>query len=149
TVRIVRIEPDRRRLGLSIRQLGDEATAQAEGEATPPEPQDGVESDASEPAPRAETSPAEAAARQRPAQPEAPTTAMAEAFRAFQQQQATRDRDDVGEAPDAENADASATVAQEPTEASDSAAAESAIDVEPAVVEQAMEAPDVDVTVAP
>jgi small subunit ribosomal protein S1 len=154
TVRIVRIEPDRRRLGLSIRQLGDEAPAQAEGETTPPEPQDGAEPGAEEAAPRAESSPAEPAARQRPAQPEAPTTAMAEAFRAFQQQQATRDRDEVGEATDAEsadaeNADVSATVAQAPTEASDSAAAESATDVDPAVVEQAMEAPDVDVTHAP
>ena len=85
TVRIVRIEPDRRRLGLSIRQLGDEATAQAEGETTPPEPRAEAEPGAAEAAPRAETSPAEPAARQRPAQPEAPTTAMAEAFRAFQQ----------------------------------------------------------------
>jgi small subunit ribosomal protein S1 len=152
TVRIVRIEPDRRRLGLSIRQLGDEAITQAEGETSPPEPQDVAESGAAAPAPRAETSPAEPAARQRPAQPEAPTTAMAEAFRAFQQQQATRDRDEVGEvgeATDAENADASATIAQAPTEASDTAAAESATDVEPAVVEQAVEAPDVDVTIAP
>jgi small subunit ribosomal protein S1 len=154
TVRIVRIEPDRRRLGLSIRQLGDEATAQAEGEMTPPEPQDVAESGASESAPRAETSPAEPAARQRPAQPEAPTTAMAEAFRAFQQQQATRDRDEVGETTDTENADANATIAQAPTEASDTNAAESASDVEPAVVEpavveEALEAPDVDVTVEP
>jgi small subunit ribosomal protein S1 len=146
TVRIVRIEPDRRRLGLSIRQLGDEATTQAEGEATSPEPRAEAESGAAEAAPRAETSPAEPVARQRPAQPEAPTTAMAEAFRAFQQQQATRDN---GEVADAENADASETIDQAPTEASDIAAAESAGDVEPAVVEEAMEAPDVDVTVAP
>jgi small subunit ribosomal protein S1 len=83
TVRIVRIEPDRRRLGLSIRQLGDGA-AQDEGEMTSPEPQAGVETGAIEAtqAPRAETAPAEPAVRQRPAQPEAPTTAMAEAFRA-------------------------------------------------------------------
>jgi small subunit ribosomal protein S1 len=149
TVRIVRIEPDRRRLGLSIRQLGDEATAQAEGETTTAEPHAVEESSAAEAAPRAETPPAEPSARQRPAQPEVPTTAMAEAFRAFQQQQATRDRDETGEATDAENADASATIAQAPTEASDTAAAESATDVEPAVVEEAVEAPDVDVTVTP
>ena len=149
TVRIVRIEPDRRRLGLSIRQLGDEATAQAEGEAPTAEPHDGAESGAVEAAPRAESAPAEPAARQRPAQPEAPTTAMAEAFRAFQQQQATRDHDDEDEATDAESADASATIAQAPTEASDTAAAESATDAEPAAVEEAMEAPDVDVTQAP
>jgi small subunit ribosomal protein S1 len=149
TVRIVRIEPDRRRLGLSIRQLGDEATAQAEGEATSPEPHAEAESGAAESAPRAETAPAEPAARQRPAQPEAPTTAMAEAFRALEQrQQATRDRDN-GETADAENADVSATIAQAPTEASDTTTAESATDVEPAVVEEAMEAPDVDVTIAP
>ena len=149
TVRIVRIEPDRRRLGLSIRQLGDEATAQAEGEMTPPEPHAEAESGAAEAAPRAETSPAEPAARQRPTQPEAPTTAMAEAFRALEQrQQATRDRDN-GETADAENADASETIAQAPTEASDIASAESASAVDPAVVEQAVEAPDVDVTVAP
>jgi predicted RNA-binding protein with RPS1 domain len=149
TVRIVRIEPDRRRLGLSIRQLGDEATAQAEGETTPPEPRAEVELGAAEAVPRAETSSAAPAARQRPAQPVAPTTAMAEAFRAFQQQQATRDPNDPDEATDAENADASATVAQAPTEASDTAAAESAENVEPAVVEEAVEAPDVDVTIAP
>jgi small subunit ribosomal protein S1 len=149
TVRIVRIEPDRRRLGLSIRQLGDEEPAQGESEMAPPEPHAEAESGAAEATPRAETSSAEPVARQRPAQPEAPTTAMAEAFRVLEQrQQATRDRDN-GEAADAENADVSATVAQTPTEASDTVAAESASDVEPAVVEEAMEAPDVDVTSAP
>jgi predicted RNA-binding protein with RPS1 domain len=144
TVRIVRIEPDRRRLGLSIRQSGDGATA-PEGEsaeATRAEPQGAAEAGAPESAqaPRAEATSSEPATRARPAQPETPTTAMAEAFRAFQQQQATRD----GEA-----ADASATVPQAPTEASDTADAESAGDLEPTVVEQAVEAPDVDVTLAP
>jgi small subunit ribosomal protein S1 len=144
TVRIVRIEPDRRRLGLSIRQSGDGATAQEgeSAEATRAEPQGAAEAGAPESAqaPRAEATSSEPATRARPAQPETPTTAMAEAFRAFQQQQATRD----GEA-----ADASATVPQAPTLASDTAAAESASDLEPAVVEQAVEAPDVDVTLAP
>jgi small subunit ribosomal protein S1 len=151
TVRIVRIEPDRRRLGLSIRQLGDEAVATDDSETATPQPQAVVETDASEPAARAEAPASEPAARQRPAQPEAPTTAMAEAFRAFQEQQATRDRDngDAADAADAADADATVTIAQAPTEASDTAAAESATNVEPAVVEQAMEAPDVDVTVAP
>jgi small subunit ribosomal protein S1 len=144
SVRIVRIEPDRRRLGLSIRQSGDGATA-PEGEsaeAMRAEPQGAAEAGAPESAqaPRAEATSSEPATRARPAQPETPTTAMAEAFRAFQQQQATRD----GEA-----ADASATVPQAPTEASDTAAAESAGDLEPTVVEQAVEAPDVDVTLAP
>jgi small subunit ribosomal protein S1 len=151
TVRIVRIEPDRRRLGLSIRQLGDEAVATEEGEATTSEPQD-TGRDVEEPAPRAEAPASEPAARQRPAQPEAPATAMAEAFRAFQQQQATRDRDngdaDNGEAVDTADVDTAAPTAQASTEASDTAAAETA-DLDPAVVERAMEAPDVDVTVAP
>ena len=149
TVRIVRIEPDRRRLGLSIRQLGDGAAQGDEGADTvPSELRDTAETGATDAAqtPRAETAPAEPTVRQRPAQPEAPATAMAEAFRAFQQQQqATRDRDN-GEVTDD---DASATVAQAPTEASDTAAAEAATDVEPAVVEEALEAPDVDVTLAP
>jgi small subunit ribosomal protein S1 len=143
TVRIVRIEPDRRRLGLSIRQLGDEAVATDEGETATPEPQDSA-ADVMEPAPRAEA-PAAEPARQRPAQPEAPATAMEEAFRAFQQRQATRDRDEEATGED----DTSATIAQTPTEASDIAAAESATTVDPAVIEEAIEAPDVDVTVAP
>jgi small subunit ribosomal protein S1 len=147
TVRIVRIEPDRRRLGLSIRQLDGTAAQGDEGAAlTHPEAQDIAETGATEAAqaPRAETAATEPTARQRPAQPEAPTTAMAEAFRAFQQQQATRDHDE--ETPG--DADVSATIAEAPTEASDTVTAESA-EVDPAVVEQAMEAPDVDVTVAP
>jgi len=157
TVRIVRIEPERRRLGLSIRQSGEGAMTQEEtgAETARPEPQDATEAGATEPvrAPRAETPAAESqAARPRPAQPEAPATAMAEAFRAFQQQQATRD-DEPGEAEasqtEANEAEAIATIAQAPTEASDTAAAESAGAVEPAVVEQAVEAPDVDLTLAP
>jgi small subunit ribosomal protein S1 len=144
TVRIVRIEPDRRRLGLSIRQSGEGATTQDEEGAARPEPEDAAEIGAPEPvqAPRVEA-PAAEPARPRPAQPEAPTTAMAEAFRAFQEQQATRDRDVTGDA------DVSAAMAATPTEASDTAAAESADGVEPDVVEQAMEAPDVEVTLAP
>jgi small subunit ribosomal protein S1 len=162
TVRIVRIEPDRRRLGLSIRQLDGGAPGDEGAEAA--QPQDVAETGAPEPTPRAESATAEPAARQRPAEPEAPATAMAEAFRAFQQQQATRDRDEEPTEEPTGAADASATIAQAPTEATDTAAAESATDVEPAdvepavvepavvepaVVEQAMEAPDVDVTVAP
>jgi small subunit ribosomal protein S1 len=145
TVRIVRIEPDRRRLGLSIRQTGEGTTGDEGAEATRSEPQD-TGTGAPEPAqpPRAEATSAEPAARQRPAQPEAPTTAMAEAFRAFQQQQATRDGSEGGE-----GGEANAVVADAPTEASDTAAAEAVEHVDPAVVEEAVEAPDVDETLAP
>jgi predicted RNA-binding protein with RPS1 domain len=148
TVRVVRIEPDRRRLGLSIRQASDTAPEPGDegAAAARPEPQDRAEAGNGEPveAPRAES--AAPAQRQRPAQPEVPATAMAEAFRAFQQQQqATRERENG----DAGDADSSAPIAQAPTEASDTTAAESAGDAEPAIVEQAMEAPDVDVTLAP
>jgi len=150
TVRVVRIEPDRRRLGLSIRQASDTAPEPGDegAAAARPEPQDRAEAGNGEPVetPRAES--AAPAQRQRPAQPEVPATAMAEAFRAFQQQQATREREN-GDAEDAGDADSSATIAQAPTEASDTTAAESAGDVEPPIVEQAMEAPDVDVTLAP
>jgi len=152
TVRIVRIEPERRRLGLSIRQSGETPIAQGDegAESARPEPQDLAElngrPEQASPAARTEAATSEPTARPKPAQPEGPTTAMAEAFRAFQQQQeATLTQG----APDSTETETSAPVPEAPTEASDATAATAPSDLDPSVVEQAVEAPDVDVVLAP
>ena len=91
TVRILRIDADRRRLGLSIRQADE--TGAGEGEPPTREPVDHVSAEIpAEGAPEIPTAtqeePAEAPARQRPAPraEEAPTTAMAAAFQAAMRQ---------------------------------------------------------------
>ncbi|HEU5348697.1 MAG TPA: S1 RNA-binding domain-containing protein [Ktedonobacterales bacterium] len=106
TVRILRIEPERRRLGLSMRQAGEEAPAEqatspeaAEGTATPETTGETAEAQQSE-----STAPAQAPAaaeesasrqRQQPARnDEPPTTAMAAAFAAAR-------RDQTAETPEA------------------------------------------------
>jgi small subunit ribosomal protein S1 len=114
TVRILRIDPERRRLGLSMRQAGEEGAAE---EATAPQATDGatapvaVGATADSPAASAATDAAppaeEAAPRQRP-QPERreepPTTAMAAAFAAAR-------RDQTTETPEASAPEAAAPAA--------------------------------------
>jgi small subunit ribosomal protein S1 len=87
TVRILRIEPDRRRLGLSVRQAEEgvdaEAPQAAEGEAPAEAPE--ARAEAAPSAPAAEVTPAAPPAA--PAEPEEPQTAFAAAFRQAQAQQ--------------------------------------------------------------
>ncbi|HEX8981512.1 MAG TPA: S1 RNA-binding domain-containing protein, partial [Ktedonobacterales bacterium] len=131
TVRILRIEPDRRRLGLSIKAVDE--TAAAEGEAAPEAtaqaetaPAEGAETTAA--APAAETpkpaaaEPARPAAPRQPAaqqQPEAPATAMAAAFQQAMQAQ-TRDQNGA----ETEPAAAPAATEEKPTNGATPATAE-------------------------
>ncbi|HET8905579.1 MAG TPA: S1 RNA-binding domain-containing protein [Ktedonobacterales bacterium] len=135
TVRILRIDPERRRLGLSMRQAGDEAPADEAGAQTQTQGSaegapaatagDAAESTSASPAAEATAATEEAATAPRPRpQParseEPPTTAMAAAFAA-----ATR-RDQAPEAPTSE-APAPETTAPEaaaPEAAAPEAAAE-------------------------
>jgi small subunit ribosomal protein S1 len=109
TVRILRIEPDRRRLGLSVRQAEEGLDAEApqaattEGEA----PAAGREPQAE----AASSAPASTAAPSAPAEPEEPQTAFAAAFR---QAQANQER---SQAATAEPAAPEAPVAQATPEA--------------------------------
>jgi small subunit ribosomal protein S1 len=118
TVRILRIDPERRRLGLSMRQAGDEGAveeaataAAANGTAAVA----GETTDASSASAEATTSTEEAAAapRQRP-QParseEPPTTAMAAAFAAATRRDQAAPAEQASEAPAAETAETSETV---------------------------------------
>ncbi|HEU4783285.1 MAG TPA: S1 RNA-binding domain-containing protein [Ktedonobacterales bacterium] len=142
TVRILRIDPERRRLGLSMRQAGDEGafeeaatavaangTATAAGEAT-----DAASARAEATTSTEEAAAATAAPRPRP-QParseEPPTTAMAAAFAA-----ATR-RDQAPEAPSVEQA--SEAPAAETAEATETA--ETALPTEAAEAEAEAPAP--------
>jgi small subunit ribosomal protein S1 len=107
TVRILRIDPERRRLGLSIKAVDETGagavsetapTATAQGEA-PAAATDGAVA----PAANVAEQPARPAPRQpaQPQQPEEPSTAMAQAFRQARQAQ-SRDQADANEvAPDA------------------------------------------------
>ncbi|HEX6121992.1 MAG TPA: S1 RNA-binding domain-containing protein [Ktedonobacterales bacterium] len=103
TVRILRIDPERRRLGLSLRQVGEPASAGEEHVAPTAEAAPSAEG-------AAEVTPAEAPATagapaRRPAQrEEEPQTAMAAAFAAFQASQA-------GQQPSDENAGGAAPAA--------------------------------------
>ncbi|MGZ3680696.1 MAG: 30S ribosomal protein S1 [Ktedonobacterales bacterium] len=131
-VRILRIDPERRRLGLSIRQVeqtDEESAAHAETGETPATPPQAAVS-AQEPVEgRADV--ANAAAREaataatpalngrgpstaRPAPEEAPTTAMAEAFRTAQ---LNRQRDQGAPSTEAEASTAEAPVAEAAPEA--------------------------------
>ncbi|HEX6819821.1 MAG TPA: S1 RNA-binding domain-containing protein, partial [Ktedonobacterales bacterium] len=93
TVRILRIDADRRRLGLSIRQAdetgafegGEPPVREAMGQVSAETPAEGAPE---VPAASAQEETAEAPTRQRPAprQEEAPTTAMAAAFEAARRQ---------------------------------------------------------------
>ncbi|WIG60528.1 MAG: SSU ribosomal protein S1p [Ktedonobacterales bacterium] len=93
TVRILRIEPDRRRLGLSIRQVDELAPAETEETAPAMAGTDAAGVSAPEMAVNGATTAAppaneRPAAPARPAQPEeAPTTAMAEAFKMARQRE--------------------------------------------------------------
>ncbi|HEX5548938.1 MAG TPA: S1 RNA-binding domain-containing protein [Ktedonobacterales bacterium] len=138
TVRILRIDPERRRLGLSMRQAGDEGaieegatavaangTAAVAGEAT----------DASSASAEAATSTEEAtsgaaAPRQRP-QParseEPPTTAMAAAFAAATRRDQALPAEQAPEAPTAETAET--TLPTEAVEAEAPAPAEALADI--------------------
>jgi small subunit ribosomal protein S1 len=127
TVRILRIEPERRRLGLSIRAAEEGTGATATTEETPSgvavtEAAEGVAGSApTVTSPEAETPP-ESAARARQAREEAPTTAMAAAFAAARNQQ---QREQEASTPAAATAEAPAIEA--PTaEASTAEAAETA-----------------------
>jgi small subunit ribosomal protein S1 len=132
TVRILRIESDRRRLGLSVKQAVDETEAGEEVPATvaagaPAEPR------AEQPSTRAEQPSAPSAPPAAPREPEEPQTAFAAAFRAAQ---ANRDRDQGGtataepetatapEAAATPTAEAPATTAEAPAEATTEAATE-------------------------
>ncbi|HEX5159419.1 MAG TPA: S1 RNA-binding domain-containing protein [Ktedonobacterales bacterium] len=116
TVRILRIDPERRRLGLSMRQAGEEGaveegatavasngTAAVAGEAT-----DAPAASAEATASTEEVTSGAAAPRQRP-QParseEPPTTAMAAAFAAATRRDQAPSADQAPEAPAAETAE--------------------------------------------
>ena len=127
TVRILRIETERRRLGLSLRQAGEEMPAEAPtadaGEAAAGAAPEAGEAAAVNGVATEAGAPTEAAAgRQRPErqQPprreEPPTTAMAAAFAA-----ASRRGDQAPEAPEAPEAPATAEAAETETAAAASA----------------------------
>ena len=114
TVRILRIDPERRRLGLSMRQAGEEGAAEevtsplaADGASAPVAVGATADSPAASAAPEAATPAEETAPRQRP-QPERreepPTTAMAAAFAAAR-------RDQTTETPEASAPEAAAPAA--------------------------------------
>ncbi|HEU5439837.1 MAG TPA: S1 RNA-binding domain-containing protein [Ktedonobacterales bacterium] len=86
TVRILRIEPDRRRLGLSVRQVEEPAPEVREAAESAPAPAATTEATGEQPAGAAAPArPAEQPAPARPAKPEeAPMTAMGAAFAAAQ-----------------------------------------------------------------
>ncbi|HEY7341662.1 MAG TPA: S1 RNA-binding domain-containing protein [Ktedonobacterales bacterium] len=125
TVRILRIDPERRRLGLSMRQAGEEgaveeaAMAEAANGAAVAVAGEAAEASSAEAATSAEEATAAAAPRQRP-QParseEPPTTAMAAAFAAARRDQTPS----ASEAPAAEAAEAAETTL--PTEAAEAEA---------------------------
>jgi len=128
TVRILRIDPERRRLGLSIKAV-DEMGAGGEGVAAPTATAPGEAHAASETAETPAASMTEPAARPAPRQPappqapEAPTTAMAEAFRQARQAQ-SRDQAEVGEAAPAVTPAAEAEAAPAASESAEAPAAE-------------------------
>jgi small subunit ribosomal protein S1 len=141
TVRILRIDPERRRLGLSIKAV-DETGAGAEGETArtataqgeaPAAAADGAVA----PAASVAEQPARPAPRQPapPQQPEEPSTAMAQAFRQARQAQ-SRDQADASEvapdaAPEAETEEVKAEATAEVTPAAE--AEEATAEVTPAV----------------
>ncbi len=137
TVRILRIDPERRRLGLSMRQAGDEGaieegatavaangTAAVAGEATD------AASASAEAATSTEEATSGAAPRQRP-QParseEPPTTAMAAAFAAATRRDQALPAEQAPEAPTAETAET--TLPTEAVEAEAPAPAEALADI--------------------
>ncbi|HZC06762.1 MAG TPA: 30S ribosomal protein S1 [Ktedonobacterales bacterium] len=143
TVRILRIDPERRRLGLSIKAVDEGAnaegetapTASAEGEAAPTAAAVGEAASTNEQPARA-AEPARPAPRQpaQPQQPEAPSTAMAEAFRQAMQAQ-SRDQSE-GETAEATNG-ATATAVTPAAPATNGAAEPTTAPVESAPVEEA------------
>ncbi|HEU5346866.1 MAG TPA: S1 RNA-binding domain-containing protein [Ktedonobacterales bacterium] len=147
TVRILRIDPERRRLGLSIKAV-DEGGAAGEGEPAPVASAQGESAAATtgeEAAPAISAEPARPAPRQ-PApqpQPEAPTTAMAEAFRQARQAQSRDQADQAEQVEQPEQAEQPATasdaapaapapVAAEAASASNGAAEPAALTAPPA-----------------
>ena len=162
TVRILRIDPDRRRLGLSIRQAEEGAYGEPEGEvAVEPEgrapagmasAEEPAEAHADVSAPAAEQrtpapAPAAPAARR---QEEPPTTAMAAAFQAAMREQqreqptaSAAETETAAPAAEAASAEAAAPAAAAPAaEAAEPATAEAAPAAEVSVAAAAaMEAP--------
>jgi len=106
TVRILRIDPERRRLGLSIKAVEETGAAEGEtpaasataGSETPAATTGATQQPTGEATRAAEpTRPAPRQPAQQPQQPEAPSTAMAEAFRQAMQAQ-SRDQSETEEA---------------------------------------------------
>ena len=130
SVRILRIDPERRRLGLSLRQAEEGAIVEPEvreamGQVSAEAPSEGApEVPAAEAlqeqpgAPAAVPAAAQQAPRPRPQAEEAPTTAMAAAFQAAMNQQV---REQAPEAPSA-SAAGSATATPAETPATETAA---------------------------
>jgi small subunit ribosomal protein S1 len=170
TVRILRIDPDRRRLGLSIRQAEEGAYGEPASEAAEPpvrapapvstvsaeEPAEGRPDVGAPVAEQRAPAPAAPAARR---QEEPPTTAMAAAFQAaMREQQREQPAPATAEATPAAEAPAAASAVPEPTAVAPAtdeapAAAEAAIEAAPAtevpVAEAAaMEAPPAEVPVS-
>jgi small subunit ribosomal protein S1 len=123
TVRILRIDPERRRLGLSMRQAGEESPVEeaATGEAASAttaaetgEPTEAATVSASPAAaaPAEETAPAPRPRPQPARAEEPPTTAMAAAFAAARRDQATETPEAPAEAAPAEAAPAEAAPAE-------------------------------------
>ena len=144
TVRILRIDPERRRLGLSIKAV-DETGAGAEGAPAPTATVQGEASAASETAETPAASSAEPArpAPRQPAPPqpqEAPTTAMAEAFRQARQAQ-SRDQAEGGEAAPSVTPAAEAEAAPAASESAEAPAAEATSAVESEAAPVTEEAP--------
>jgi small subunit ribosomal protein S1 len=117
TVRILRIDAERRRLGLSVRQAqegGEAAEPEAAGAAAP--------SGEATAAPTATAAPAAAPApSRRPAEPEEPQTAFAAAFRAAQEQQNREREQAVTSEPATPAASTESTTPAEPEASATSA----------------------------
>ncbi len=141
TVRILRIESDRRRLGLSVRAAEEGAEATATSEETPSgvavaEAGESVaEAAPTVTSPAAETQP-ESAARARQVREEVPTTAMAAAFAAArnlqQREQEAQEEQPAAEASESPAASAPAEAPAAPEAPQASEASEAAADAIPA-----------------
>jgi small subunit ribosomal protein S1 len=139
TVRILRIEPDRRRLGLSVRQVEEPAPEVREAAESAPAPAATTEATGEQPtgAP-APARPAEQPAPARPAKPEeAPMTAMGAAFAAAQIR--AREQEQGAPAPSAAEEAPAATEAAAPT------AAQAEVPAEAPAAEQAPTQPETEV----
>ncbi len=148
TVRILRIEPDRRRLGLSIRQVDSAAPTETDGEAPSAEAKTAAPTaEATESATPVAATPASAAQRPTSQPEEAPMTSFGAAFAAAERrrQEEQESQNSATQAPPASQAPAETPAAEQSTPATEPAAeaAEPEAEEQPApVAEQAPAAND-------